>query len=92
MKPKLVDTREKDRQSQILCAFALVRVLMERWRTLTELKYAMARVGFPRCERTIRRLFRALKGAGVDVLVDRKQIPHRFKVRRTRPFSRKFTP
>lgn len=90
MKPRLADTREKDRQSQILCAFALVRVLMEGWQSLTELKYAMARAGFPRCERTIRRLFRALKGAGVEVLVDRKQIPYRFKVRRTRPFGRRF--
>lgn len=86
----IVDTREKDRQSQILCAFALVRVLMEGWRSLTELKYDMARAGFPRCERTIRRLFKALNGAGIEVLVDRRQIPYRFKVRRSRPFSRSF--
>lgn len=90
MSKQIVDTKEKDRQSQMLCAFALVRVLMDGWKSLTELKYAMARAGFPRCERTIRRLFLALKGAGVDVLVDRKQIPYRFKVRKTRPFGRRF--
>lgn len=86
------NTREKDRQSQILCAFALVHVMMGGWRSVTELKYALAREGFPRCEKTIRRLFRALKGAGIEVLVDRKQIPHRFKVRKTRPFARKISP
>lgn len=90
MRDKLVDTREKDRQSQILCAFALVRVLMEGWRSLTELKWAMKRAGFPRCERTIRRLFRALEGSGIKVLVDKKQIPYRFKVRKTKPFARNF--
>lgn len=86
----LQNTREKDRQSQILCAFALVRVMMNGWLTIPEIVRAMTKEGYPRCEKTVRRLFRAVKGAGIEVLVDRRHTPYRFKVRKTRPFARKF--
>jgi len=89
-KSKLIDTREKDRQSQMLCAFALLNIMMDGWRTVPEIRFSMGNAGFPRCERTIRRLFRALKAAGVEIVADRKRTPHRFKVLKTRPFSRRF--
>lgn len=80
------ETPEKDRQSQVLCVFALVRVLAKGWQTIPEVQEGMARLGFPRCQRTVRRLFRTLKGAKIDLLVDRKEIPHRYRVRKSRPF------
>lgn len=90
MSKRLVDTKEKDRQSQMLCAFALVRVMMTGWMTIPEIRRSLSSAGFPRCEKTIRRLFRALKGAGIEVLADRRSVPYRFKVRRNRPFSKSF--
>lgn len=80
------DTREKDRQSQVLCVFALVRVLAKGWQTIPEIQGGLARLGFPRCQRTVRRLFRTLRGAKIDLLVDRKEVPHRYRVRKSRPF------
>lgn len=81
------ETPEKDRQSQILCVFALVRVLAKGWKTIPEVQNALATLGFPRCQRTIRRLFGTLKGAGIALLVDRKEVPHRYRVRKSRPFE-----
>jgi len=83
------NTPEKDRQSQVMCVFALVRTLSCGWQSLPEIREAMDKRGFPRCERTIRRLFRTLRGAGIDLLVSVNQIPIRYKVRRTRPFAYK---
>lgn len=81
------DTREKDRQSQVLCVFALVRVLAKGWQTVPEIQRGLAGLGFPRCHRTIRRLFRTLRGAKIDLLIDNKDVPHRYRVRKSRPFA-----
>lgn len=86
MKKEIINTREKDRQSQVLCVFALVDVLMLGWQTIPELKSRLASLGFPRCEKTVRRLFRTLKAASVDLLADRSSQPHRFRVRKARMF------
>jgi len=83
------NTPEKDRQSQVLCVFALVRVLSCGWQSIPEIRDSLARKGFSRCHRTIRRLFRTISGAGIDLLVTRGETPIRYKVRRTRPFAYK---
>lgn len=83
------DTPEKDRQSQVLCVFALVRVLSCGWQSIPEIRESLANQGFPRCERTIRRLFRTIGGAGIELLVSRGDAPIRYKVRKSRPFAYK---
>jgi hypothetical protein len=83
------NTPEKDRQSQVLCVFALVRVLSCGWQSIPEIRDSLARKGFPRCHRTIRRLFKTISGAGIDLLVTSGETPVRYKVRRTRPFAYK---
>lgn len=80
------DTAEKDRQSQVLCVFALVRVLSCGWQSLPEIRESLAKKGFPRCERTIRRLLKTVKATGIDLLVTKGYTPIRYKVRKTRPF------
>jgi hypothetical protein len=80
------ETPEKDRQSQVLCVFALIRTLSCGWQSIPEIRESMERKGFPRCERTIRRLFRTIRGAGIDLLITRGESPVRYKVRKTRPF------
>lgn len=87
MSRAIVNTKEKDRQSQVLCVFALVRVLTQGWQTLTEVRFGLAKAGYPRCSRTVRRLFRTLDAAGIELLVNRKSTPYRFRVRKSRPFA-----
>lgn len=77
------NTAEKDRQTQILAVFALIGVLSgPGWKSMDEIVLGMRKRRFSRCPRTIRRVMNALKKAGVEISVNRKAVPHTYRIKK----------
>lgn len=77
------NTAEKDRQTQILAAFALISILYSPgWKSIDQISQLMKKKNFPRCPRTIRRIMSALNKAGVKISVNRKQTPYVYRAKR----------
>lgn len=87
MKKKYPDTKEKDRQSQVKIVFTLMGILCSgEWLSYEEMSEKLAKRGFVRCEKTMRRLVRMLKQIGFNVMCDKKQTPFRYKANKKRLF------
>ena len=84
---KKFDLKEKDRQSQLKMTFALMGILCSGdWLSYGEMSERLAKRGFVRCERTMRRMIRMLKEVGFNVICDKKQTPFRYKANKKKLF------
>jgi hypothetical protein len=83
----IVNTKEKDRQTQVKATFALMNVLLENdWLTKQQIASKMKKKGFNRCERTITRLVNMLVSLKFNVLCNRTDTPFSYKANRKNPF------
>jgi len=81
------NTKEKDRQTQVKIVFALMNILLEgNWLAKSELKHKLSKKGYKRCEKTIYRLIKMLKNLGFNIMIEKSEIPYRYKANRRRPF------
>lgn len=76
----MINTKEKDRQTQIKIVFALMCILCSNeWKTIDQISKELAKKGYPRCDRTIKRLLKVLKDVNFNLLCKRDKTPFRYK-------------
>lgn len=84
-----MDTKEKDRQTQVKITFALMSILLENgWLTKTEIVQKLRKKGYDRCEKTIYRLLKMLKSLGFNVMCETKKVPYKYRANKRNPFLR----
>jgi hypothetical protein len=76
----MINTKEKDRQTQVKIVFSLMCILCKNeWQTIDQIQKELAKKGHPRCKRTIKRLFKVLKDVNFNLLCKREISPFRYK-------------
>jgi len=85
----MINTKEKDRQTQVKITFALMSILLENsWLTKSEIAQKLRKKGYDRCEKTIYRLLKMLKSLNFNVMCDTKKIPYKYRANKRNLFLR----
>lgn len=83
----IINTKEKDRQTQIKIIFALMSILCgDEWFSIDQLVKELKKKGFSRCERTVRRLLRTLKDLNFNLMCKTNEGKHKYKGNKKRIF------